>query len=260
MQYCNTNDIIKAKIIYMKGHIDIHDNNENIFMTCCKNGQLELAQWIYSLGELDNYENEAFKITSVNGHLAIMQWLYSLGNINMIAINYAFKQSCYKGYFLVVKWILGMKLEIENIDKIFEMTCYNGQLDVAKYIYDKYKSNCINTELIINDLIRLCCTTKHTNIIKWLCTLYEIETSMLVYIFNTSCNSGNIDLVEYIFNLEETCEITNEIFINCCVQGYIDILQWIFSIYNTLNMFIGDDFNYESCHPEVKNWLKIFKI
>ena len=80
---CENGQLTVAKWLYSRGNVNIHANNEHAFQLSCKNGHLAVAQWLYSLGNVDIHVSDkyAFKYSCKNGHLAVAKWLYSLGNI-----------------------------------------------------------------------------------------------------------------------------------------------------------------------------------
>ena len=50
---CKNGDIEKAKKMYSLGNINIHADNEDAFKCSCTNGHIEVAKWLYSLGDID---------------------------------------------------------------------------------------------------------------------------------------------------------------------------------------------------------------
>ena len=41
-------------------NVDIHSHNEYAFISACRNGHIEIAQWLYSLYDVDIYINYKF--------------------------------------------------------------------------------------------------------------------------------------------------------------------------------------------------------
>ena len=58
------------------------------FRYSCDYGNIEIAKWLYSLGNVNIHANNdyAFRYSCDNGHIEIAKWLYSLGGINIHAI------------------------------------------------------------------------------------------------------------------------------------------------------------------------------
>ena len=68
--------------------INIHANNEEGFIWCCKYGHLEMAKWLYNLGFQKNEkrinihacEEYAFYSAFNNSHKHIIEWLSMISN------------------------------------------------------------------------------------------------------------------------------------------------------------------------------------
>jgi hypothetical protein len=69
---CRHGYLEEAKRIYAIGEIDIHQNDEEIFNNSRGNGQLEVVQWLYGLGDF------AFLLACECGHFNIIKWIWSL--------------------------------------------------------------------------------------------------------------------------------------------------------------------------------------
>jgi hypothetical protein len=96
-----------AQWLYSLGDVNIHILNEDTFLMSCYYGHLEVAQWLYSLGGVNIHsKNEAaFRYTCCNGHLEVAQWLYSLGETNIHIKKYAFRWACENGGLEVAQWL-----------------------------------------------------------------------------------------------------------------------------------------------------------
>jgi hypothetical protein len=94
-------------------YINIHADDDYAFRSCCHNGHLEIAQWLWSLDEnidIHKKEEDAFRLSCANGHLEVAKWLYSLNqdiNINSIS-DYAFRMSCYNRHLKIAIWLCSL--------------------------------------------------------------------------------------------------------------------------------------------------------
>ena len=81
---CKSGNLLMAKWLYSLG-IDIHWNDDQIFVSTCLRGRLDVAKWIYSLGDVDihAHEDDAFIYSCNYGYLEVARWLYSIGNFNV---------------------------------------------------------------------------------------------------------------------------------------------------------------------------------
>jgi len=121
---CIDNNLLVAKYLCQKNKINIHANDEYAFRCAFYHGHLEIAKWLYLLGNEIGYpvnihtDNEyAFTSACKNGHLEISKWLYLLGNEIGSPINidheFTFSQACE---------ILSSLLLLFSSDNRFNMT------------------------------------------------------------------------------------------------------------------------------------------
>ncbi len=141
-------------------------NINNQFINSCRNGDIKMAKWLYSLGEVDIHAkyDKAFRHSCINNHLEISQWLYylSFGSVNIHEFNdYAFRWSCINNHIEVAKWL--------------QTLCKNYKLDICNDEITKY--------WISNDLEALVKEKKYDEIvIKMKYKTYKNEgTCMICY-------------------------------------------------------------------------------
>lgn len=88
------------------------EKRQDAFIQMCINGNLAMAQWLWSLiPRPPNHRTRndiAFRGACANGHLRMAQWLWSvdLGNHpGQNVINTAFQKACVNGHISVAKWL-----------------------------------------------------------------------------------------------------------------------------------------------------------
>lgn len=245
------------KLLY-DDNIISYDEYKKILYECCRNGNIVIAKWLFSLNEKINIEydyDNAFRICCENGNLEFAKWLYTINN--KININdqddYAFRVCCEKGYLEFAKWLytINDKININEYDDYaFRVCCGNGYLEIAKWLYT------INDKIDINEYsdyaFRSCCEYGHTNVAKWLISLgkkIDIHANG-EYAFGLSCENNHIETAKWLVSLEKTNWIDkyniihqfNKInihedeeyaFRQSCEKGSIDIVLWLLSLKDT---------------------------
>jgi hypothetical protein len=80
--------------------ININNENDEAFRVSCNCGYKDIAEWLYLISKVDgnakvliNGRNDsAFRYSYKNGRKGTAEWLYNLSKID----SYAFKWACYK--------------------------------------------------------------------------------------------------------------------------------------------------------------------
>ncbi len=86
---CWNGDIILAKKLWLNNKINVNINSELIFRWTCKNGHIEVAQWLWQISpniriHIDN--EYAFRYSCRYGHTNIVKWLLEIApDINIHA-------------------------------------------------------------------------------------------------------------------------------------------------------------------------------
>lgn len=98
------------------------------------NGHLLVVQWIYESIGVTNFQLQtAFDISCCNGQLEIAQWLHSLGKVNVHAKDdFAFRFSCGNGFLKVVN------IHAENDDAFIQSKSKHP--DVASWLQSLFDS------------------------------------------------------------------------------------------------------------------------
>lgn len=170
-------------------NFDIHCNNERLFRDACREGHLEVAQFIFSFGKVNIYaQNDyAFRLACGRGHLHIVEWLCQLEPIMTINIRAenesAFIACCKNNYLHVAEFIYKLSVKMNNIidihigcDEPFMICCKKGHVEMAKFIY--YIDNTINFRNLDGCPFYTSCVRNHPEVAQWLTTLcprYKVE-------------------------------------------------------------------------------------
>lgn len=88
----------------------IHRDDDEFFRWSCSYGQLQVAEWLHSLGNVDIHaQNDfAFRSSCARGCLETSKWLYSLGGIDIHDIK-VLKAAFNYGHEDVTEWFLSLK-------------------------------------------------------------------------------------------------------------------------------------------------------
>ena len=116
----------------------------------------------------------------------ILTWLLELdSNIdyNRIADDYtadesipndALRLACFAGHYKVAKWLLEEEPYLSsfknrcNICDIFKITCYNGNLDISKMIFELLADYISERNLILNEAYQNAMSNQNAETTKWL--------------------------------------------------------------------------------------------
>ena len=215
---CISNKLEVAKYLWQLGLesyqlIDIFINNAIVFKNACEYGNLEMFQWLCKIAKetfdeinfLEDYGDNLFALACRSGNLELVQWIYNLGIEHNVRINIhynneePFKNACRSGNLKLVKWLLLISSSGDEInihvddDYPFQMACLSGNLELVQWLCEVlYKYNIVTDVYFgIRDDDDYPFATDTSN---------EMDSSY-EDIFIAACNSGNINVVEYIWNL-----------------------------------------------------------
>jgi len=196
------------------------------FLHICYLGYLEKAQFLYSI-EYDNInihknDNEVFISSCTRQNLNIVQWLYNLYLVDDLCTKYQL-ELYFKYYFnvflqkIISEWKIGnieeaKKIYNKNDDfdiypfnkkfEVFKYACFLGHFELAKWIYSL--NGKINIH-INNDLIfRATCSHGNIEIVKW---LYSLDNKFDIhaeddFAFRNSCFLGYIEVAKFLYSLD----------------------------------------------------------
>lgn len=183
---CKFGHIHVCKYIVSKDHhnrLETYMENNDAFVKCCLNGQLEIAKWLDQLVTCPQRPHTCGSITQTfikccyRGQINVAKWLYqSKPTIkNDLYHDVFFANCCEKGKLEIVKWLYQSDLIYsESIHKhyrhIFKISCRHGHLELAQWIY-YLKFEEINIRMENNYAFRWACMKNKLDVAQWLTTL-----------------------------------------------------------------------------------------
>lgn len=191
----NNLNLIKEINLFKKINKFNFENPNQNFITCCENGWVTLAEYLFNKFKINIHDNNdyAFYISCLAGQLEIVKWLFEIGQKTNSLIN------------------------VHICDDInFAVSCAHGHLEVAKWLIEMGKklNSSINIETWDNSAFKWSCQNNHFEVAKWLLTIgidlnekniYEINKRNFI----ASLINSNLEISKFIcsidnrFNLEE---------------------------------------------------------
>jgi len=181
------------------------------FFEICQNNRLELAIYLFQqFGCQISDKNYSLLISSVKmGNLIIIRWLYSLPKGIILTRGYR---------------------NIETITKIFRVACFNGKLNIAKWIYDSYKSIIIEDTFFAKKLLGIVTTKGLLDMIKWFYEIGLVDSyNYRQNLFEKACRGKNLELTMWIHS-QGGIDIHNnsDYPFRIACGGYLETAKWLY--------------------------------
>jgi hypothetical protein len=195
-------------LLYLTPNLNISYNNEECFCKVCMEGNIELAKWLYNINNKINisiYFYYPFKIACKNGHIDIAKWIISICDINDNAYDCAFCDACSTNQLHILKWLYEIKPEINVKPKIniIQKINTNSKIDSKPETNSEQETN---KSIITETSFRIACENGNLEIAKW---LYETNSSLNIHAlygiaFLTACYNNHYEVANWIKSIEPT--------------------------------------------------------
>ncbi|MAR55772.1 MAG: hypothetical protein CMM93_01180 [Rickettsiales bacterium] len=193
----------------------------NLFGFACKNGHLELVQFLWDqshknwnqsqTSRIPNDEiGDIFIVTCANGHLSVVEFMLDVANIN-------------------------------NCDEPFRMACAYNRIEIVRFLWKKHTENEIQIDIHGEgfDLFQYAFVNNCTEVLKFLRDELKLEptielpemkiNSEKTNLFLDACADGNLDVVKDLIvdmiELSDYCEDSG--LIRACSEGQLEIVKFL---------------------------------
>ena len=160
-----------------------------------------------------------------------------------------FRDACFSNDLELVKTL--EPPELSEINEIFIYVCINGDLEMAKWLYQN------GAEISVNNnkaLIHACCYGQ-IHIAQWLYDSGIDISNQNNLAFIITCMHGQIYMAKWLHKLgANITDQDNRAFRQAITWGRVDIVKWLIEIHYKSSSFIHFD-NYREFKLEIKNLL-----
>jgi ankyrin repeat protein len=209
----------------LKTPIDIHYNNDELFMLACTYGHIKIAKWLYEISkEIESFidinidNDKAFRLCCKYGHIKIALWLYEISDkIDIHAENdNAFISCCMNGHLMIAKWLFKLSENMNstinihmNEEYILRRSCHNNDYDIVKWLLDTSEeiNSLINIHVDSEYAFRVCCPSGNITIINLLLEFSKKHKSPIDvricndYAFIEACKNDQVNVVKILCSL-----------------------------------------------------------
>jgi ankyrin repeat protein len=147
----------------------------------------------------------------------------------------------------------------ENIEELFRISCTNGNLDKAKWLWQLSVDNKLPIDInaldeYINTIFNWCCAFGKLDVAKWLWQLsLEINNSINIYhkdrhghdAFRWCCVYGQLETAKWLLELSKDINLPIDIIckykcydpfrLSCGPYGNIEMTKWLWNFYESEN-------------------------
>jgi ankyrin repeat protein len=247
LELCTTGSLPFVKAYYQlhSNHIDLSTNDEEIFLTVCRRGYLDIAQWVVEVNPHTNIsarEDYSFIYACRVGNLQLAQWLLHISQKQTpdgkttptIDISSgeedAFCFACECGHLEVAQWLLQIKptIDVSVSDNLpFFMAVSNGHLEVAQWIFEIHP----DMKSVTTESFLFACCYGHLDTAKWLMQLNP-QMDIAVgnhFAFHGACTYGQLAVAQWLLEMTPDINIhdnNSHTFISVCEGNHTQVALW----------------------------------
>lgn len=212
---------------------------------------VECAKWIIDFAK---DHNELFKVRNavyelfirmcktplVNAVKTFFEMLIYLEfNTTLISTDgCAFSNACSHGCLDTMLWLLSVcpasEHSVATIKHAFKMSCENGHVNTARYVFDHLSAYVRITSADINAAFRMACHEGHLCLAKW---LFGLKPNFNVSgqndcAFRYACEGGHIDVAKWLVSVKPSIDVSvmnHFAFRVACRNGHEEVVKWLVS-------------------------------
>lgn len=190
-----------------------------------------------------------------------------------------FHRACESGDIEVAKQELlkEKKLKLDIIGQAFSRACFEGQLELAKWILDLSPNKSATISADMHEPLLSACRNRQLEVAEWLVSLkpflFEVKqlpTGKLkalvkndLLAFRRACLIGDLEAAQWILTQKPRMAISRmeleEIFGVVCLKGDLAVAQWLLAAKPKIDIHADDDFAIKSAtkngHTHIIQWI-----
>jgi ankyrin repeat protein len=218
INYCISNELTKAKIIYEEKTVDInkiiYDTNTSdiqgpysLFECMCIKNHLDFVKWFIELGTENKHYNDGFISACQYNNFEIVEYLYN--NRKEIKLDYqvSFLVSCHLGHIELVKWLYSNQYEQIDIhydnETPFLYAIEQNHFELCKWLYHISIVNDILIDIHVDNNLPFlyACYNGRLDICEWLYLISNHTINKNIGL-NDAILNGNQELIEWLKKID----------------------------------------------------------
>ena len=244
--------------------INMRARNNREFQAACSDGNLALAQELWSLGkssatfgqepdlcplaiDIHAHHDRALRSAYMNGK--------SSATFGKSSATFG-KSSATSGHLKVAQWLWSLDQPGAthiNLERALRAACRNGWLAMAQWIWSIRDASAPN-HIPHGDAFRCACQYGHLELAQWLLSL-EIGIDVHArseLAFRLACAHGHLPVVQWLWRREPLdLHAENEhAFRAACAHGHLEIAQWLWSIHRQQPSVSSRKIDLHACQEE----------
>lgn len=116
------------------------------------------------------------------------------------------------------------------MDHQFQLICETGNLEEVKKLYDE---NNINIHDKYETPLYNACIKGHLEIVKWMFTL-ENKPNINSNVVIKTCYHGKLNIIQYLYSIDNNIILNNidMSFHESCIQGHLELAKWLYNSFD----------------------------